>query len=224
MSLTQANHVFASVHEHGINTFLRAVLTARPHYINYGTTAFVPVTSVAATNVPTIAFPGIPGGIQYLVQFSIPVVDLFPPDGASPLPPGPGELNLHVDARATVACMKWSISGQGRDGKPRVSAVPLSTTLSVWAKGKPDVRFFGPGVGDIGFELEEVKIPALACVGGKPDTLEVVVECIVRMLLQALLANLRIPFSALTIEFFKLILQRGPEISDDQVKLWGDIS
>jgi hypothetical protein len=223
LSLTQTNHVFASVHEHGINTFLKAFLTARPRYINYGTTMFVPVTSVAATNVSTISFPGIPGGIQYMVQFSIPVIDLFPPTGASPLPPGPGEMSLRVDVRATVACMKWSPSDQGREGKPRVSSSPLSTTLSVWAKGKPDVRFFGPGVGDIGFELEQVKIPALSCVGGKPDTLEVVVECVIRMLLQALLANLRIPFNALTIEFFKLVLKQGPEIADNQVKLWGDI-
>jgi hypothetical protein len=217
LSLTQANHVFAGVHEHAINVFLTAFLTARPHNINYGTSVFVPATTVAATNVPSISFPGIPGGIQYLVNFSIPVIDLFPPNGAEPLPPGPNELSIHLDAKITVSCMTTTNDKRG-------SSSPLSTTLSIWAKGKPNVRFFGPGIGDIGFDLEEVKIPVLACVGGKPNTFETIVECVIRMMLQALLNGIRLPFNALTIGFFKLILQRGPEISEDQVKLWGDIS
>jgi hypothetical protein len=221
MSLTGANHIFAGVHENGINTLLKAFLTARPHYINYGTSAFVPVTTASATNVPTIAFPGIPGGIQYAVRFSIPVVDLFPPDGASPLPPGPGELNLRVDVMLVVGCMKWV--GTVGNEKPG-TMVPLRTVLTVWAKGKPDARYFSPGNGDVGFVLEDVKIPALACVGGKPDTFEAVVECIIRMVLQAFLSNLRLPFHALSVGFVNLILERGPEISDDQLKIWGDIS
>ena len=223
MSLTQANHVFAGVNETGINTFLTAFLTARPHYINYGTSAFVPVTTAAATNVAPISFPGIPGGIQYLVQLSIPVVDCFRPNGPSPLPPGPDELNLHVNAKITVGCMTWNIKG-GNDGRPNVTSTPISTTISVWAKGKPDARYFGPGNGDVGFELEEVKIPALACVEGKPDTFEAIVECVIRMVLQAFLDQVRLPFHAVTIDFFKLILQRGPDIDNNQVEVWGDIS
>jgi hypothetical protein len=42
--------------------------------------------------------------------------------------------------------------------------------------------------------------------------------------LQAFLDQLRLPFQALTIGFFKLILQRGPEIEKDQIEVWGDIS
>jgi hypothetical protein len=163
VSLTEMNHVFAGVHENGINTFLKAFLTARPHYINYGTSAFVPTTSTAATNVPAINFPGIPGGIQYRIQFSFPVVDLFPPDGGGPLPPGPGELSLHVDAQITVSCVTWSSRNDDK-GRPIVTATPLSTTLTIWAKGKPNVRNFGPGTGDISFDLEQVRIPALDCV------------------------------------------------------------
>jgi len=223
VSLTQVNHVFAGVHEHAINTFLQAFLTARPHYVNYGTSAFVPATTAAATNVAPINFPGIPGGVQYMVQFSIPVVDLFPPDGASPLPPGPGELNVKVNAKITLGCMKWDSRGS-KDGRPNVSMSPLSTTLTVWALGKPDVRYFGPGNGDIGIQLEDVKIPALACVKGEPNSLEAIVECILRMVLQALLEQLRLPFHALTIGFVQLILQRGPQIDADQLELWGDIS
>ena len=64
MSLTQTNHVFASVGQAGINTFLKAVFTARPHYLNYGSPVFVPATTVNATNLQAINFPGVPGGIS----------------------------------------------------------------------------------------------------------------------------------------------------------------
>jgi hypothetical protein len=40
MSLTEINHIFAGVDQPGINTFLRAVFAARPHYLNYGSSAF----------------------------------------------------------------------------------------------------------------------------------------------------------------------------------------
>lgn len=43
MSLSQINHVLAGL-QHGINTFLKAVFTARPHYLIYGSSAFVPAT------------------------------------------------------------------------------------------------------------------------------------------------------------------------------------
>ena len=90
MSFTQTNHVFASVDDQGLNTILRAVFTTRPHYLNYGSAPFVPVTTVNATNMQTIPFPGVPGGIPYQVEFTIPTIDLFPPDPApSPLPPRP---------------------------------------------------------------------------------------------------------------------------------------
>ena len=78
MSLTQTHHVFASMRE-GFDSFLKALCTARGHYINYGSSAFVPVTTAAATNMASIAFPGVPGGIQWAVGLGTPVLDLFPP-------------------------------------------------------------------------------------------------------------------------------------------------
>ena len=82
MSLTQLNHVFAGIYERGINVFLTAFLKARPRLINYGSPFFVPVTTALATSLPAISFPGIPGGREYAVSFSIPVIDLFPPDSS----------------------------------------------------------------------------------------------------------------------------------------------
>ena len=43
------------------------------------------------------------------------------------------------------------------------------------------------------------------------------------MMLKALLLGISIPFFALTIGFIQIILQRGPEIDEDQIKMWGDI-
>jgi hypothetical protein len=59
MSLTQAVHVFASVLENGIDTFLQALFTRRPHYLNYGPPSFVATCTVNATSMCAISFPRI---------------------------------------------------------------------------------------------------------------------------------------------------------------------
>jgi hypothetical protein len=51
LSLTEANYVFAGGHQHGINEFLKAFLTLRPHHINHGTSAFVPARTAAEKSV-----------------------------------------------------------------------------------------------------------------------------------------------------------------------------
>jgi hypothetical protein len=55
-----------------------------------------------------------------------------------------------------------------------------------------------------------------------PDSLESVLECILRMILDAVLANLQLPFTALTVGAFSLILLRV-EVKDDQIKLYGNV-
>lgn len=222
MSLTEAEHIFAGIDEAGINDFLRAFFTTRPRYLNYGTSFFVPATTVAATNVPTIAFPGIPGGIHYAVTFSIPVVDINPDSsgGASPLPPGPGQLNLNMAVRLTVGCGKWNRGDQpGHDNvPPPPSFTPLSASLDLWALGQPVVVFFGPpGSGQVSIKVDQVEIVDIS-----PDSLESILECMIRMILDASLANLHLPFHALTAGAFSLILLRV-EVEDDQIKLYGDV-
>jgi hypothetical protein len=214
MSLTEAETVFAGVNETGVNDLFKAFFTARPRYLTYATPGLVPL-AVPFTSVPAIAFPGIPGGIEYRIQFEIPIVD-FAPDssgGASPLPVGPGQLDIHTKVTMTVGCYRYFDGNKDRQG----TVTPISTTLEVWARGKPTVTYFSPGVGEVGFSLDEVEIVDIT-----PDSLESVVECILRMVLQAVIRNVRLPFHALTAGAFSLALTRGPEIADDQVKIYGN--
>ena len=77
---------------------------------------------------------------------------------------------------------------------------------------------FGPGNGEIGFVPDDIEIVDIA-----PDSLETVLECLLRMILQAVLANVHLPFHALTIGILSLILTRGPEVNKDQVMLFGKV-
>lgn len=218
MSLTQTHHVFAAVGEGGINTLLKSILTARPHYINYGSSTFVPATTAAATNMAPIPFPGIPGGIQWAVSFAIPVVDLFPDSsgGTAPLKPGPNQFSVHTKVKITLGCFTWTSTGgdNGKGGK----MTPVVTELDVWAIGEILSQYWGPGTGQISFQVDRVLLPGI-----KPDTLEAVLECLIKMLLTAALETIRIPFGVLSAGAFQLILEQGPVIDDNQVEVWGDI-
>jgi hypothetical protein len=217
MSLTQGFHVFAGVAQSGINTFLRALFTARPHYLNYGSSTFVPANTVNATNMPPIPFPGIPGGIQYAVSFSIPEIDLFPPDAGSfsPLPPGKNQFSLHTRVRILIGCFTW-IPNPGNDMGSKM--IPLSVDLDVWALGTLVSHYYGPGTGYVSLQVAEVRIPKI-----QPQPLEAVLDCMIRMMLNSVLENVTLPFHVLSAGAFQLILENGPIIDDDQVEVWGDI-
>ena len=96
---------------------------------------------------------------------------------------------------------------------------PLKTVLDVWALGEIVSHYSGPGTGFISLKVDSVRIPGI-----KPDSLDKVLECLLRMIMAAALANLTLPFQAFSLGAFQLILQQGPEISDNQVKVWGNIS
>ncbi len=217
MSFTQTHHVFAGVQEQAVNTLLHAVFTARPHYLNYGSTPFVPVSTVDATNMSTIPFPGVPGGIPYAVRFEIPHVDLFPPDpGPAALSPGPNQLSIHTKVLLTLGCMHWSQSQAGRD--TQTTLAPVSVVLDVWALGEIDPHYFGPGTGFISFIVDQVLLPEVL-----PTGLREVLDCMIRMMLQAALSNVMLPFHVFSAGAFQLILQQGPVINDNQIEVWGDV-
>jgi hypothetical protein len=228
MSLTGPDHLFAGVNENGANDLLRAVFLTRPHYLHYGSQPFVTTSTVNETQMAPIPFPGTGGGIGWLVQFSIPVVDFHPDSSGGALPPqltlAAGQLSIHTSVRLCIQCgaLRKGDSkpqhGKEPGANPGSSFAPLCTKLDLWAIGEPVARYFSPGVGDISFHLEAVEI-----VDVKPDTLESVLECMIRMMLQAALDQVRLPFHGLTAGAFSIALTRGPEISDDTLKIWGTL-
>src|SRR6266404_6190879 len=94
MSLTGSDEFFASVHESGMNDFVHAFFTARPHYLHYGSPMFVPTSTASETRMDPINFPGVPGGIQWAVDFTIPIIDLFDDDSGGAMPP---QITLNVE-------------------------------------------------------------------------------------------------------------------------------
>src|SRR5260370_1098065 len=105
----------------------------------------------------------------------------------------------------------------GNSDKPP-ALKPIAVTLDVWGLGKPTVMTFGPGNGVIGLEVDAVKIVGIA-----EKALEAALECLLRMILKAVLANVQLPFHALTAGAFSLTLLHGPEIDNDQVMLFGTV-
>src|SRR6188472_3335495 len=106
MSFTAVQQVFGSIHESALNDMIHAFLTARPRYLRYGSSAFVPATTVNATHMDAILFPGITGGIDWAVGFEIPVIDLFKQSQTLPPPLtlGPGQFSLSTRVTICLNC------------------------------------------------------------------------------------------------------------------------
>lgn len=235
MSLTQAETVFASVHEDAINDVLRAFCTARPHHLAYGSPAFTPVTTVAETRMDAIPFPGIPGGIQWRLRMSIPTIDLFKQTRALPpeLSMGPGQFSAAIDVELCIECRKIKIDpkpprpDKGRDrghdnpnNPMHDDKHPLSELtcfkLRVFALGHLEHVFASSGEDGIAFAVDAVEIVDI-----KPDELESFLECLLFLILQSVLAGIRLPLRALRAGAFQLVPTFGPLIEDDQIKVRG---
>lgn len=223
MSLTEAEHVFAGLHEDGLNDLLRAFFSARPRHLNYGSNAFVPVTTASETNMPSIAFPNIAGGIEWAVSFRIPRIDLFEDSSSGGMPPelslSAGQFSLHTRVRLRLMCGRRDREKdrEEREEEQRgATFIPIEASLDVWATGHLIVRVFGGGSGDIRLAVDSVEIVDIA-----PEPLEALLECLIRMLLDAALVPVRLPFESLRAGAFSLTLTRGPELEDDQTKLYG---
>lgn len=235
MSLTEAHEVFAGVHEDALNDVITAFCTDRPRYLVYGSPAFVPVTTVAETTMPAIAFPGVPGGIQWRVQLSIPRIDLH--GQTTPLPPeltlGPGQFSATLRVRLCVDCRKLRIDPRpprekpgtpthdrpddhGQPDRPPRAAELTCCSLAVFAVGHLQHVLTSTGEDAIALAVDAVEIVDIA-----PAELEAVLECLLFMILQAVLAEIRLPLRALRVGAFSLSLTQGPLIEDDQIKARG---
>jgi hypothetical protein len=214
MSLTEAEFVFAGVNESGANGLLQAFFTARPRYLSFSTPALAALGPHLPQ--PPITFPGLPGAIQYRVDLTIPRID-FDPDstgGGSPLPIGAQQVGISTTVILTVGCQRRRREGDDQPG----SVTPIRAKLDIWARGRVVAAYFGPGSGEISFQVDEIEIVDIS-----PDELESVFECLMLMVLQAVLSAVRIPFNVLSAGAFSLSLLRGPEVEDDQVKVYGSV-
>jgi hypothetical protein len=218
VSLTEAEHLFAGLHETGANDLLQNFFEARPHHLNYRTSpavADVPPLASAWTTLAPLPFPGVPGGIHFAVQFSIPAID-FHPDTVGVPPPlvfPLGAFSIRTTVTLTLLC-----GGGGGGDQQGPALARQSASLEVVGLGRVTVQVFGPGQGELGFELQAVEIVDIS-----PQGLESIVECLVLQLLQGVLSSVRLPFSGIPIAgVLTLQLLRGPEVEDDQVKLYGD--
>jgi hypothetical protein len=233
VSLTQAEAVFASVHETALNDLLTAFFTDRPRYLVYGSPSFVPATTVAETNMPAIAFPGIPGGIQWRLRLGIPRVDLF--KQTMSLPPelslNPGQFSARLDVELCLDCRRlridpkpprWKPSDHRDDTQPRDDRHPLEEVtccrLKVFAVGHLEHVVATTGEDAIALGVDAVEIVDI-----EPDELESVLECLLFMILQAVLSQVRLPLRALRAGAFQLTPVVGPLIEDDQIKMRGNV-
>ena len=164
-----------------------------------GSVPFVTASSTTVTQVPTIAFPGVPGGIPYAIDLTVPVVDLFPADAALPPPLtiGPDQLSIATNVTITLGC----ITGAG-DPKRGGKVTPVLTALDAIAIANPVSQYFSPGVGYVSFHVDQVLVLDVA-----PASLQAVLDCLLDMILNALLSGLQLPFNIIDAGFVKLILQ-----------------
>ena len=229
MSLTGAAEVFVSIHEDALNDLISAVATDRPRLLVYGSPAFVPITTVSETRMDAIPFPGVSGGIEWRISFETPHIDLFDQD--DPLPPeltlSPGQFSVRLGVELCLDCRRIKIDPrpQGGDGKPDdqkggKDRHPLREVtcckLQVFAVGHLLRVSTASGEDAITFEVDGVEIVDIT-----PDDVESVLECLIFMILQAVLATFRIPLRALRVGAFNLAVTEGPLIEDDQVKARG---
>lgn len=221
MSLTQTELLFGSINETAINDLLNAFFTARPRYLHYATSAALLPPGTAFITVPPIAFPGIATGIQYGVSFSLPTLDINPDSsgGADPIPPGASQFTIHTKMTLTVVCVERRPNIDIRTHVP-FSFVPINTDLDVFARGHLILMGIGSGAGTIGFQIDDVEL-----VDVKPDSLESVLECLAKMLIQAVLSNIQVPVENMLLGTipFPIHVIRGPLAETDQAKVFANL-
>ena len=236
MSLTEAQSVFAGVNETAINDVLTAFFTARPRYLAYGSPSFVPATTIAETAMPAIGFPGVPGGINWRLRLSVPRIDLF--KQSMPLPPqltlNPGQFSAEITAELCIDCRRIKIDPKpprpkerderekDRDPREKDDPHPISELtcfkLELFVIGHIEHVLASTGEDAVAFAVDAVEIVDIT-----PDALESFLECLMFMILQAVLAGIRLPLPALRAGAFHLSIVTGPFIEDDQIKVRGNV-
>lgn len=239
MSLTQTHDVFAAIHEDGLDDLLRRFFTTRPKYLNYGSPGFTAATTVTATQMAAIPFPGVPGGIEWSVRLAQPVVDAHPQSTGLPPeldPLGAERVAIRTAVQICVDCSNRERGDDQRDPRPDQQ----DPTHGHHRKYDPD-RPIGKDLKPVCFVVEvyaiaraerttsaagdalRLVVDAIELVDLEPNELESLVECLLLQILRAVLASVRLPLTALRAGAFELTPAAGPFVRDDQIEMFGDV-
>lgn len=211
MSLTGTHHIFGGISETGIDHFLDVFFTARPHLLAYGTPHFANNPN-QITLIDTSSLPSYLQGLQVRISFTIPTVDITPPNSAAELlPPGADQFTVFTTAQIDFLC------GTRRDGDKGGHETELKLDIAILCQ--PRIVNATPGTGSIGLTLVQLKI---AGIGSPP--IEEILECILTAIMTWALSQLIIPFNVFTIDGISLTLQQGPVSADNEIEVFGDIT
>jgi hypothetical protein len=215
MGLTNGHAAFASFNESGLNKFIRNFATARPHYLHLATSGLGGGTPTVGL-LPPLTIPGAGYGLDYRIEIMVPVIDFFPQ--SRPLPPGlslaKNQFSITAGAEICVICMERI--REAHQKKIKRDAF-LCADLKVWAIGHPTVLDVSSTDKLIGLTADAIVIKD---VGG----LEQIAECVAKDALNAILLKMRYLVEKHVFGALTFYLGAGPEITDDQIKVWGDIS
>jgi hypothetical protein len=212
MSLTGTHHLFGGISETGIDHFADVFFTARPHLLAYGT-SFYATNQNLVTLIDTSSLPSFLSGLNVLVQFSIPTIDITPKDNSTEmLPPGVDQFTVYTNVQIHFLC-------GNPDQRGDKGAHEILFGLKLAALCTPKVVDSTPGSGSIGVTLLQVKVSGIS-----EAALEQILECILAAILRWALAQLIIPFNVFTLDGVSLTLQQGPVAAADQIEVFGDIS
>src|SRR5262249_11191766 len=154
----------------------------------------------------------------------------------APLPPeltlGPGMFSVSLGIELCLDCRRLKIdprpprpshgdkNREVRDDRKRDDRHPIQELtccrLKVFAVGHIQHVLSSTGEDAITFAVDGVEIVDI-----KPDEVESLLECLLFMILQAVLAEIRLPLRALRAGAFHLTLTEGPLIEEDQIKARG---
>jgi hypothetical protein len=236
MPLTNGHAAFAALHERGLNTFIGHVYTTRRYYFHY---AALPMGSgtpgVDFEVLPPIPVPVAGYGLAYSIDLSRPIIDFAPQNAGSSLPApltlGANQFSITVeDVRICVLCGfhvplpdpdprgndRPKREKPQRDQRERPERV--CTRLKVWAVGHPTVQTISSTDSMIGLEIDDIVVKEVC-------DLEPILECLAKEVVNALLDELKFRLTRIALGALPagLVLGAGPEISNDQLKVWAEI-
>ena len=157
-----------------------------------------PSTTVKATRIDAI---DIGAGIHFMIDLETPRLDFHPDTFGFALPPGQNQFSLEIKDKITLLCRK-----ERREGKDKVpDGNTITTELGICGIGHIERTD-----NFLKFIIDDVEIKDIT-----PDSLESIMRCIIRMVIDEALADLLVPYEAIFIQIGTLDPVGAPTIRDN---------